>query len=155
MYTLMRRLRAPGCRFGVAARPRWMRPCQGVGQLRKSGVRGGGCDARLGMRPWTTLYDSQDSERNWRSANRARAPRTKNTSTPSTQGNNTKRELGEATGHHYDSSASSRGRFSTGHLPDEETSAKSWRPNFFLHAINLLLASTPPFTWKEMALAQA
>ena len=130
--------------------------CQGVGQLRKSGVRGGGCDARLGMRPWTTLYDSpQDSERNWRSANRARAPRTKDAPTPSTRANNTKRELGEATERHYDSSASSRGRFSTGHLPDEETSAKSWRPNFFLHATNLLLESTPPFTWKEMALAQA
>ena len=85
----------------------------------------------------------------------SRAASHRSTSTPSTQGTNTKRELGEATGHHYDSSASSRGRFSTGHLPDEDTSAKSWRPNFFLHAINLLLESTPPFTWKEMALAQA
>lgn len=77
------------------------------------------------------------------------------TATPSPKGNNTKRELGEATAHDYDSSASSRGRFSTGHFPVEDTSAKSWRPNFFLHATNLLLESTPPFTWKEMALAHA
>ena len=38
---------------------------------------------------------------------------------------NTKRELGEATAHDYDSSASSRGRFSTGHFPVEDTSAKA------------------------------
>ena len=85
----------------------------------------------------------------------SRAASHRSTSTPSPKQNNTKRELGEATEHHYDSSASSRGRFSTGHFPVEDTSAKSWRPNFFLHATNLLLESTPPFTWKEMALAQA